>query len=412
MSSFIAYQYDFNIYFIFIFTIGFALWITFSVHSDVIHKALGLLLLSIITVFFWIVETYFIFVLIVYILAFIGAVLMLFLSVVIILPITITHSKSKINLVIIIFLFQNNIFFQKVQHHSWLFYLLLLFVGYFLCKFLYVFLTKYKLIYFLVIKIPPKHPIFYTIILFIIHFFFYYCRLFASFFSSYFLYFINYVEYDFIQNYRYDLPYIVRYMYTWSVYFHYHYIIYIKGVDVNFKIKRYGHYIRAITEFKLHPAEFNIFEKRPLIKNIWWNINKDSFILSSIQKDALWLHDKSSYQALFTVDYLKVFFLAPLVYLKSFIFKWNIFQYFNLFEFLVQFFIYINLLLIVWPANNHILWIKKYNVFNDLVLSQIDGGLYNIKFLLYEQHNLFLLISMFVLLVALLGSAIFFNNKA
>ena len=82
----------------FIFFVGLLLlmlFATFRNKSSPTHKVLALLLVSIITVLFWINETHFLFIYLVYILAFIGAVLMLFLSVVLMLPISTISSTSQ-----------------------------------------------------------------------------------------------------------------------------------------------------------------------------------------------------------------------------------------------------------------------------------------------------------------------------
>lgn len=72
----------------------FSLVLTFHSKGTTVHKVLGLLLLSIFVVFLWILQTQFLFIYIVYILAFISAVLMLFLSVVLMLPISTLTSKN------------------------------------------------------------------------------------------------------------------------------------------------------------------------------------------------------------------------------------------------------------------------------------------------------------------------------
>lgn len=71
-----------------------SLVLTFHNKGTTVHKVLGLLLLSIFVVFLWILQTQFLFIYIVYILAFISAVLMLFLSVVLMLPISTLTSKN------------------------------------------------------------------------------------------------------------------------------------------------------------------------------------------------------------------------------------------------------------------------------------------------------------------------------
>jgi NADH:ubiquinone oxidoreductase subunit 6 (subunit J) len=85
---------------------------TFNKKSTTVHKVLGLLLSSIFVVFLWILQTQFLFIYIVYILAFISAVLMLFLSVVLMLPIStnVLQNKSKIlkNTSIILLFIDNN----------------------------------------------------------------------------------------------------------------------------------------------------------------------------------------------------------------------------------------------------------------------------------------------------------------
>jgi len=76
---------------------------TFHSKGTTVHKVLGLLLLSIFVVFLWILQTQFLFIYLVYILAFISAVLMLFLSVVLMLPIS-TFNQSSAS-------FKNNIIY-------------------------------------------------------------------------------------------------------------------------------------------------------------------------------------------------------------------------------------------------------------------------------------------------------------
>lgn len=71
-----------------------SLVLTFHSSGTTVHKVLGLLLVSIFVVFLWILQTQFLFIYIVYIMAFISAVLMLFLSVVLMLPISTLTSKN------------------------------------------------------------------------------------------------------------------------------------------------------------------------------------------------------------------------------------------------------------------------------------------------------------------------------
>lgn len=71
-----------------------SLVLTFHTKGTTVHKVLGLLLVSIFVVFLWMLQTQFLFIYIVYILAFISAVLMLFLSVVLMLPISTLTSKN------------------------------------------------------------------------------------------------------------------------------------------------------------------------------------------------------------------------------------------------------------------------------------------------------------------------------
>lgn len=72
-----------------------SLGLTFHNKGTTVHKVLGLLLVSIFVVFIWILHTQFLFIYIVYILAFISAVLMLFLSVVLMLPISALSSTNS-----------------------------------------------------------------------------------------------------------------------------------------------------------------------------------------------------------------------------------------------------------------------------------------------------------------------------
>lgn len=71
-----------------------SLVLTFHSSGTTVHKVLGLLLVSIFVVFLWILQTQFLFIYVVYIMAFISAVLMLFLSVVLMLPISTLTSKN------------------------------------------------------------------------------------------------------------------------------------------------------------------------------------------------------------------------------------------------------------------------------------------------------------------------------
>lgn len=93
------YSYVNNILILFILI---SLIFTFHSKGTTVHKVLGLLLLSIFVVFLWILQTQFLFIYLVYILAFISAVLMLFLSVVLMLPIS-TFNQSTT-------LFKNSLF--------------------------------------------------------------------------------------------------------------------------------------------------------------------------------------------------------------------------------------------------------------------------------------------------------------
>lgn len=104
---------------------------TFYKNGSVIHKILGLLLLSIFVVFLWILQTQFLFIYIVYILAFISAVLMLFLSVVLMLPISLPKkiTKYKYNNIVFIFsiLVYNDIYIiQKLIIINFLLFVLLI----------------------------------------------------------------------------------------------------------------------------------------------------------------------------------------------------------------------------------------------------------------------------------------------
>ena len=73
-----------------------SLVLTFYSNGTTVHKVLGLLLVSIFVVFLWVLQTQFLFIYIVYIMAFISAVLMLFLSVVLMLPISTLTSTHKL----------------------------------------------------------------------------------------------------------------------------------------------------------------------------------------------------------------------------------------------------------------------------------------------------------------------------
>lgn len=91
-----------------------SLGLTFHNKGTTVHKVLGLLLTSIFVVFLWILQSQFLFIYVVYILAFISAVLMLFLSVVLMLPISTLTSKNilidkknKFNFIAIVFSSEN-----------------------------------------------------------------------------------------------------------------------------------------------------------------------------------------------------------------------------------------------------------------------------------------------------------------
>lgn len=87
------YSYVNNILILFILI---SLVFTFHSKGTTVHKVLGLLLLSIFVVFLWILQTQFLFIYLVYILAFISAVLMLFLSVVLMLPISTFNQSTTV----------------------------------------------------------------------------------------------------------------------------------------------------------------------------------------------------------------------------------------------------------------------------------------------------------------------------
>jgi NADH:ubiquinone oxidoreductase subunit 6 (subunit J) len=82
-----------------------SLVLTFHAKGTTVHKVLGLLLVSIFVVFLWTLQTQFLFIYIVYILAFISAVLMLFLSVVLMLPISTLTTKSFKNSPVLLVVF-------------------------------------------------------------------------------------------------------------------------------------------------------------------------------------------------------------------------------------------------------------------------------------------------------------------
>ena len=73
-----------------------SLGLTFHNKGTTVHKVLGLLLTSVFVVFLWMLQSQFLFIYIVYILAFISAVLMLFLSVVLMLPISTLTAKNTL----------------------------------------------------------------------------------------------------------------------------------------------------------------------------------------------------------------------------------------------------------------------------------------------------------------------------
>jgi hypothetical protein len=78
---------------------------------------------------------------------------------------------------------------------------------------------------------------------------------------------------------------------------------------------------------------------------------------------------------------------------------------FNLLELVTQIYLIINFILLTIPLLNTRL-LNHRILFNEIFLEDMNNGLGSIKFLLYEQNSLFLLISTFVLLVALIGAAV------
>lgn len=101
LSPFKADLQDNNFVFILLaFIISLSLISQFYSKASPVHKVIALLLLSVLVVFLWTYETQFLFIYLVYILAFVGAVLMLFLSVVLILPISTTNSVSSFTLLV------------------------------------------------------------------------------------------------------------------------------------------------------------------------------------------------------------------------------------------------------------------------------------------------------------------------
>jgi len=101
LSPFKADLQDNNFVFILlVFIISLSLISQFYSKASPVHKVIALLLLSVLAVFLWTHETQFLFIYLVYILAFVGAVLILFLSVVLILPISTTSSVSSFMLLV------------------------------------------------------------------------------------------------------------------------------------------------------------------------------------------------------------------------------------------------------------------------------------------------------------------------
>jgi len=101
LSPFKADLQDNNFVFILLaFIISLSLISQFYSKASPVHKVIALLLLSVLAVFLWTHETQFLFIYLVYILAFVGAVLILFLSVVLILPISATNSVSSFILLV------------------------------------------------------------------------------------------------------------------------------------------------------------------------------------------------------------------------------------------------------------------------------------------------------------------------
>ena len=83
---------SFALFFLLLVSLG----LTFHNKGTTVHKVLGLLLTSIFVVFLWMLQSQFLFIYVVYILAFISAVLMLFLSVVLMLPISTLTAKNTL----------------------------------------------------------------------------------------------------------------------------------------------------------------------------------------------------------------------------------------------------------------------------------------------------------------------------
>ena len=108
-----------------------SLVLTFHTKGTTVHKVLGLLLVSIFVVFIWTLQTQFLFIYIVYILAFISAVLMLFLSVVLMLPISTLTTKSFKNSPVLLVAFTQYSFVELSAIFPSIFLILLtIFVSY------------------------------------------------------------------------------------------------------------------------------------------------------------------------------------------------------------------------------------------------------------------------------------------
>jgi NADH:ubiquinone oxidoreductase subunit 6 (subunit J) len=117
-----------------------SLVLTFHTKGSTVHKVLGLLLVSVFVVFIWTLQTQFLFIYIVYILAFISAVLMLFLSVVLMLPISSLTSKNSKNLPVTLLMFTQ---YNNVEFNGGLSAVLLILLIIFMYYATYIFITTH-----------------------------------------------------------------------------------------------------------------------------------------------------------------------------------------------------------------------------------------------------------------------------
>jgi NADH:ubiquinone oxidoreductase subunit 6 (subunit J) len=248
-KSVVVFNENSYINYILIIFILISLLFTFNKKSTTVHKVLGLLLSSIFVVFLWILQTQFLFIYIVYILAFISAVLMLFLSVVLMLPIStnILWNKTKIlknNFSILVFI--NNDLCLIIK-----FVIIILIVLFITTYCLY----KYKFA-------STSNNLYYNIKILLSNFLITIAKLFSA--------VIDYVytNYNFLYIFNIDLLYLtVKY-----------YIVYFKNLILVY----YSLLIELVFQFILYFGFFLLVLSSFLFKQTWFqNINDLYFDISS-----------------------------------------------------------------------------------------------------------------------------------